>query len=110
MDPKTIAAAKAIPREFKDLMDALFDESKGALRQGVGSLRKSLGRLEDYLQQVEEQHLGSGQARKTTKKRAPRRRRSKRFPIAEFVLSQLQKNSKGMRPKMVLPRFRRHIV
>jgi len=100
MDPKTISAAKAIPGQFRELLGALFDESKGALKQGVGSLRLSLGKVEKYLDEIEREHITpeGPSTSKATKKKGTRRR-GKRFPIAEFVMSQLSMKSTGMRPK-----------
>ena len=71
------------------------------MKNGVSSLRGSLERVEGYLQQVEEEFLTTGErgAKKTTKKKTTRRRRGKRFPIADFVLAQLEKSPKSMRPK-----------
>jgi len=101
MDPKTINAAKAIPTQFKNLVSALFDESKGPLRQGVGALRGSLRQVEKYLEQIERENLSGSKAEGSSTKKATKKttRKGKRFPIADFILAQLKGNPAGMRPR-----------
>ena len=109
MDPKIIKTAKEVPARLKDIVDSMFEESKPTLRTGVSGLRQALGRIESYLEQVEQEHLGStptrakkrtGKEKATAKKKSARKKAKKtgkQFPISKFVLDTLANGKKPMK-------------
>ena len=107
MDVKIVKTAKELPAQLKSVWDSMFEQSEHALRVSVTALRSSLGKLENYLKEVEKEHLGASAAAAATgpaPKAAPvrkRRRRGKRFPTGDFVIAELGKSPKGVRPRIV---------
>jgi len=105
MDPKIIKAAKEIPMRLKEIVTGMFEESAPTLRAGVAGLRSSLAKVENYLNDVEKEHLASSASAKAERAAAPtakpgrkKRRGSKRFKTGDFVLTKLTENPKGLRP------------
>lgn len=115
MDPKTVKAAKEIPGRLKDVMNSMFEQSQPALRSAVTVLRDSLKKLDGYLSEVEREHLGrsgTSAAKAPAMKsagqasgKASGKRRRKRFPISEFVLAELAKAGRPLRPKDLAERL-----
>ena len=114
MDPKIIKAAKEVPAQLKSIVDSMFEESKPALRTGVSGLRGALSKIETYLQEVEQEHLGTAVAtrptrakatkRSATKKRTAKRKArktGKQFAISAFVLKTLGASKKPMKAAAV---------
>src|SRR5260221_3988057 len=101
MDLKIVNVVKQMPSQLKSVWDSMFEQSEHALRVSVTALRGSLGKLEDYLTEVEREHLastttatsGAKAARATTGKKRRRKRRGQ-FGISEFILAELAKNPK----------------
>lgn len=113
MDSKIVQVVREMPAQLKSVWDGMFEQSEHALRSSVAVLRGSLGRLEDYLREVEREHLPAVQQMAAEQQPTPspvlsgargkvvsinRRRRRVRFPSGEFILQTLKAHPGGIRP------------
>src|SRR5204863_8705656 len=63
MPARMVKVVKGMPAQLKQIWDSMIEQSEHAVRASVSALRGSVDKLDEYLKELEREHVGAAPRR-----------------------------------------------